>query len=647
MNIGSALIACLSYTLITAFVYTITWGLSRHLFTKVKIYYEMILGISLGVISIFGVIILSLTMGENKNLQLTILLPMFLFWTSIFFISIYSTIGILVSNILSLFVFSTIFPQYFGKLEDMNMIILIVVGYVVPIIIYFLNAFWKKINAWSSWSLTTIACLATAMVFAFPTINEGETISYLMTILLWLGTGYFTYGYITLIDQIYIHALQLQNIVAYDDVYYLNQSSAHEQLLKFIQTNKVRSGYYVTFFISHYDMFEKKVSNNIKDIVVSSVSKQAYELFNEQFKDLVFFKPNYKTYGVFIPIENEVVFSKEKNETNIENIIKPIFSKIDNKFTVENFKITVSLKAIVSIYGLHSNNLDNLYELNNYVRNDVNLNNQDLILVDPKEVVLEKNKNKKILTLNEIVSLNHVSSIFDPIYDSTINDFEYLNINSMVEGIEMNSSLFKPKAKDINEYGLSSLLKRYTALTSIKDIHKYKITSQKVFLEYDTNYIATEEFDIKVFLAKLKMNKIKLNNLILKFNIQDEIDNREMLAKNLNALKEYGIKTAVDDFGAENCDYSLLSIYQPEFIFLQKTICKKVNIIKENEKIIKNSLNIANKIDAKLIATNIDSYMIFKTIKELGVTLFTGELIGSSGEPKLDISTELKYLLTK
>ncbi|ARU92287.1 hypothetical protein SCLARK_001848 [Spiroplasma clarkii] len=77
MNIFIALIACLSYTTITFIVYVITWGLSRHIFEKIKIYYEFLLGFGLGVVSLFGIIVLAISLNNPEWLNLTVLLPIF------------------------------------------------------------------------------------------------------------------------------------------------------------------------------------------------------------------------------------------------------------------------------------------------------------------------------------------------------------------------------------------------------------------------------------------------------------------------------------------------------------------------------------------------------------------------------------------
>ncbi|AUM62332.1 EAL domain-containing protein [Spiroplasma monobiae] len=648
MNIINVLIACLSYTTIIAFCYTIFWGLTRHLFSKLKIYYEIFLGFVLGFISTFSIILITLLGGEKSNLGLTILLPTFLYWVSIIFISPMSSIGILTCNILNLVLFSSLFGEFFGKPNDVWTITMLVLAYVIPFIIYLITIFWRKISNWSNWSITTIMLLTVGIVMSLLEIKTAIGITNLTNLLFWLGSGYLAYAYITVINQIYLHALKLQNIVIYDNIYYLNFSSAHEQILNKIQEEKTRYGIYLTYFISNFEKFESKVSGHIKEEVVHSVSEQSYNLIKENFNNAIFFKPNYKTFGAFIPFELSEDFN-ENNNKYLENI-KNIFAQINTEFKIDNYKISVKLKSVSSYYGLHSNNLDTLLEYNRHVANDLLLTYQEKnIIVNPLEIIKEKNQNKKMLSLNEVTNLNQFVTLFEPIYSTKKKDFEAYFLNGMIDGIEINSELFTEKNKLIFDMGLGSLFLRYIALQNLKKLNKQSknIKDKTIFMDYDSDYISNEDFDVVEFVLKLKNLKIDLTKLVLNFDLNRDVDNQKLLEKNIEKLKSNSIRVSVSNFGSLKTDFSLIGFYKPDFIFLEGEISKKINSGKENENIVLEGLKIASKIDASIIATSVNSYIIYKHLKSLGVELLTGELIGSSIEARESIPEELKYLLNK
>ncbi|AOG60049.1 hypothetical protein SHELI_v1c00940 [Spiroplasma helicoides] len=648
MNILSSIIACLSYTAITAIVYTITWGLSRHIFERVKIYYELTLGVIFGVISMFGVIILTISANGNQNSLLTILLPIFLFWTCLLFISIYASLGVFVCNILGLTVFPNLFPQYYGSLNNLEIKIIVGISYSVAFAMYLINYFTKKGTPWSAWSITTIASLATALACVLPNIQQSGVIDFLVTILLWLGIGYLTYAYISMINQIHKHAIQLQNVVSYDHKFYLNQASAHDEILRYIHEEKTRYGAYFTFYISNYDMFEKKVSNSIREAVVSEIAKQAHDEFLKSFSEAIFFKPNYKTFGVFIPFENILDLVGEDEQKTFLAKLSSCIGEVQSVYKFEKFKVSIKIKGIVSLYGIQSSSLETLFDYNVVMQRLFSSNEfKNVTIVDPMKVMNEKNKNKKILTLNEIVSLNNCVSVFQPIYNGSTKNFDFFYLNNSIDGIEVNSSLFEPRWEVIKKYGLVSLFLRYLALNSAKSIAKYKNQNYINVINYDSIFVSSDGFDYEVFILKLRSLKINLNTLVLNFNITEEVENKKMLESNINSLKKSGIKISISEFGSEFTDYNLISIYKPDYLFMDRTIAKKINFVKEVETLVKNLVNIAKKIEGKLVATNVDTYMMFKTLKQTGVKYFEGSLIGHSLEPQQTIDPELKYLLSK
>ncbi|AGR40776.1 EAL domain-containing protein [Spiroplasma taiwanense] len=648
MNFLISLIACFSYTTIMAFFYTIFWGLTRHLFIKLTIYYELFLGFVLGFFSCFSILIISLINEEQKNLELTVLLPTFLYWISIFFISIFSSIGILTCNILNLTLFSSLFPQYFGSINNNWTMTLIIISYLMPLFLNLIKHRFKNLSIWGNWSITTLTLLLVGLIWNFSIIKTQSGILNSVNLLFWLGSGYLTYAYIAIINQIYIHALKLQNIVTYENTYYLNFSSAHKQVLNNISINKVRHGVYLTYFISNFETFESKVNGNTKDFIVNSISTETYELIKTNFSNVTFFKPNYKTFAAFIPIEIKTDF-KEKNNSHIHKV-EEIMKKVNTKFKIKGYKISVKLKSICSYYGLHSNNLETLLDYNRYVEQNLVLNkDQNNVIVNPIEILNEQNKNKKIISLNEVANLNQFVTLFEPIFNLSINDFDSYFLNGLIDGVEINSDLFEEKFKLINDMGLTSLFLRFISLQALKKLSKQNknILGKQIFLNYDSDFLSSTEFNVDEFILKLKTLKLDLSKLTFNFNLNKEVNDKVNLEKNIIKLKKYKIKISAFNFGSVDSDFTFLNIYKPEFIFLEADICKKINSIKENELIIKDCINISNKIEAKLIAINVDNYISYKKLKELGISLFTGELIGSSIEPKEIISEELKFLLSK
>ncbi|WP_146638236.1 hypothetical protein [Spiroplasma clarkii] len=291
--------------------------------------------------------------------------------------------------------FPNLFPQYYGAIENQELIIVVVVAYLVPFILYWIGFFTKKLSKWSMWSLTTIVSLVAALFATATKIYDIQYFNFLMTILVWLAVGYLTYGCLTIVEQIYVHALRLQTVVKYDDDYFLNQSSAHDELLKKIDAEKIRYGMYLTYFIKGYDTLENKISNVVREKITTEFAHDSYEILSHEFNEALFFKPNYKTYAMFVPIDSFEKVTSEEEKRLFARKVEDCLTEIKKQFIFKDFKISIKVNSYVSIYGINSNNLEHLFELN-HTANLKKLNHSDetVYFVDPFEVLNEKIKAK-------------------------------------------------------------------------------------------------------------------------------------------------------------------------------------------------------------------------------------------------------------
>jgi len=648
MNLLNIIIIFISYTSIMIAIYILTWGLVRHIFVKIKIYYEVILGFFLGSFSLFGIIILSSVSNEIVKINLTILLPILLYLSVITFMTIYTTIGVFICNILAMFLFPILLPQYYEQLEGTRIIVLVIHAYIVPLILYFIDTFTVKLSKWSKWSITITVLLLVGFFTSLAYIQQEDLWDFLTVLLMWLVVAYLIYGCLTLIDQIYLHALKLRHIIEYDENFFLNQTSAHSEIFKKISSEKIKYGMYVTYFIRNFDTLEKKVGQIITENITTEFAHSSHEILNKTFKNAIFFKPNYKTYAMFISIADFNSVTNNLEKTTFLEKLNNVILKIKRKYIFNNYKITIKINAVISIFGIDSNNLEVLYDLNNITQNKKLFQSEmSATYADSFKILAEKNKIKKIQTLSEIASINSASVYYESIYDVETKQYNSYFVGSMIEGNEILSDSFAPQKLKIIEYGLDSIFKRYLSLNSFKSIINDNMNGQLCFIEYDEAFLANDNFKAEDFILKIRQQKIDPQNLVLCFDITSEVDNIQNLKKHIDQLKKHKLKIAILQFGSLKTEYQLISYYKPEFLFIEREICNKINTIQKNKEIVKNILNISKKINAHVIAPGTDSYMIYKTLKGLGVNLFFGDLIESGSKPKLEISNELRYLLNK
>lgn len=617
----------------------------------------------MGVATVFGVISSSLILKDETTKTITYLMPIITFWIMLFFVSIYASIGTLIINALILFAFPFVLQKMFFSINDNGYLwTLISVGYWLAFLLYVAKFYFKKMSRLIQWSLVTVLLLAIGS-FYLTSKNDLNVILYeLIQLTMFLATGYVIYGLITLIDQIYSHAIQLRNIISFDNKYYINNTISDEFILDFIIKKNNTQGIFLSFFISNYDKFEKLVNSNIKDYILNHITNEVHDIFFEEYKeDIIFFKINYKLYGMFISVKN---LSKEDVQKSYDNNIyskrnkddflfkiQQLFSKVKVKFKEDKFIFKVNLKSIVSLYGIHSNSLETLSTYNNYfASNEQKYSNYNqIILINPIEFNNNIRLERKMLSLSEVIPINQNSTLYQPIYSIQKNTVNKLFLNNMIDGQEVFSSEFNSSREKIKDYGLYSVFIRYLANQAIQDIETLKenVEDKKLFLNYDSQFLSSGEFEIGEFITKLKSKKITLQKLILTFDLKNEIQNHIVLQENIVQLKKFGIKIALFNFGGISTNISDINLFKPEYLFIEEEIISRINSIKENEEIIHEMIKISNKLEIKLIAIGVNTYLIYNKLKKMGLKYVSGELIGSSSTKPQSLNSELLFLLSK
>ncbi|AHI53485.1 hypothetical protein SSABA_v1c00730 [Spiroplasma sabaudiense Ar-1343] len=652
---------CSAFVVFATFFYALTFGLTRHLFFKIKVYYDIIIGILYGMLSVIMSVIIKTRSFSPEITNLAIFLSILVFGLSLMFNGYTTGFIVLGLNLVSILVMPFWFPKLFHGITSDYILTLIIVSYSVITLMAILKKYIKKINNWWVWSIFSLAVISVGTVFILAEKFDFEQIEKILLLSSWILTGYLCFGTFTVIDSVYKHALKLRNIIAYDQNRYVLETGANAAITEYISKNKISYGLFVNYYIGGFDKFEKKVSGRVRDYIVQNISGQAIKKFQDLNDKTLFFKSSFKLFGAFIPLEeieiNKVQIAIKNNQSLIRSGddillgVQDAISKIVTDFKIDNHLISVKLLASASIYGIHSNDIEQLQTFNRYLESAVvrGKNVNKILLIDPIEFNFQKNQNRKLLALNEIVDLNQCSNSFEPIFSRDNNNLIGFHLNNQINLVNITDNANKKTLETINEAGLESLFNRFLSFENLKSIRQHKVTivNKKVFINYDQWIVSSEDFSIKQLVKKINSFQLKDIEIVFVFDIRKEISAYSTLEENINLIKKNKIQIALEHFGSKNTNYELISRYQPDFVIMDEEIIHKLGNVKAFDEIFERVVNIANKIEAKMIFKGIDNYTIFKKIQKQNADLIWGKLLGESRIPKPNLAEETLFLLNK
>lgn len=118
-----------------------------------------------------------------------------------------------------------------------------------------------------------------------------------------------------------------------------------------------------------------------------------------------------------------------------------------------------------------------------------------------------------------------------------------------------------------------------------------------------------------------KYEKKYLRRLEFEITEKYKIKNSKLFEKRLKILKNKGFLISLDDIGTGFNNYELMYKYEFDYIKIDKSLIKEINL---NKGLIKNIIENAHKLNRKVIAEGIEDESTYRFLKELGCDLGQG-----------------------
>lgn len=246
-------------------------------------------------------------------------------------------------------------------------------------------------------------------------------------------------------------------------------------------------------------------------------------------------------------------------------------------------------------------------------------------IVNDKEYKNTQNWAKKI---KDAIEEDRIIVYFQPIIRNETGNIEkYETLIRLKDGDEIIlPGYFMEIAK---KYQLYSFLTRIV-LEKAFNIFEDKEEAFSINISVDdisNNY--TREFILRM-LKKYKNTK----NVVFELLESEGIDSYEDIFDFIKAVKEYGCKIAVDDFGSGYSNFSHLFRLEIDYIKIDGSLIKNIINDKNAENIVITIVDFSKKAGIKTIAEFVHSKEVYEKVKELGVDFSQGFYLGEPNQMK-------------
>lgn len=138
------------------------------------------------------------------------------------------------------------------------------------------------------------------------------------------------------------------------------------------------------------------------------------------------------------------------------------------------------------------------------------------------------------------------------------------------------------------------------------------------------NAVYRPEMCIRSTLEAAKAHNFPLDRLIFETVESEQLGDNKHLTNILREYREFGFKTAIDDFGAGHSGLTLLADFQPDLIKLDMALVRNVHLDRARQVIVRGIVTMCKDLNVTVIAEGIEHTGERDFLADCGIYLMQG-----------------------
>ncbi|VXD07290.1 EAL domain-containing protein (Putative c-di-GMP-specific phosphodiesterase class I) [Sphingomonas sp. T1] len=160
----------------------------------------------------------------------------------------------------------------------------------------------------------------------------------------------------------------------------------------------------------------------------------------------------------------------------------------------------------------------------------------------------------------------------------------------------------------------------------------------KLSINFMPNAVYEPDACIRASLAAARRVGFNPNRLMFEFTEDERMLDIAHVRRIIEAYRARGFTTAIDDFGAGYAGLGLLAGLQPDILKIDMALIRKIDESAAQRTIVAGVVKIAEALGIQCIAEGIETIEELRTLREVGISLCQGYLLGRPGVETLPAS---------
>ncbi len=239
----------------------------------------------------------------------------------------------------------------------------------------------------------------------------------------------------------------------------------------------------------------------------------------------------------------------------------------------------------------------------------------------------EKNM-KTIKMVKKAIEDSKIVSHFQPIVNNKTQKID--KYESLVRLVNEEGKILSPFFfLDVSKKG-----KYYSQITEIvlkNSFDALKQTSANISINLSALDIEQKSTRKKIF-QLLDENRENTHRVVLELLEDESVKDFKTIERFITKTKEYGVKIAIDDFGAGYSNFERLLDYQPDILKIDGCLVRDIETNSYSLSVVKTIVAFAKEQNIETVAEFVENEQIFNILKNLGVDYSQGYYFGKPEE---------------
>ncbi|MDD5158720.1 MAG: EAL domain-containing protein [Sulfuricurvum sp.] len=336
-------------------------------------------------------------------------------------------------------------------------------------------------------------------------------------------------------------------------------------------------------------------------------------------------------HGYFYRISGDefaIICIDHKFDDTLRDQVIEYINKLENfKYQISGHELSINVSG-----GIAHAPYSDVYNLAHMALKEAKEQRAKLIFFNDNTALTEKTRNNIWMfdKIKSAIEEDRIVPYFQGIVDNKTR--KIVKYESLIRLIEPNGTVLSPYWF-LEHAKKSKLYDKLTRIMIAKTFAVFENLDYEFSLNLTMNDIVSDE--TRPYIYKILEHSSAAKRVVFEIVESEGIVNYQEVIDFIKAVKQFGCKIAIDDFGTGYSNFSYLSKLDVDYIKIDGSLIKNINLDNDHLYTVESILFFANKKGIETIAEFVEDESIFNKVLELGIDYSQGYLF-STPQPTIE-----------